>query len=265
MGLLSGLFGGGGQAAAGGVGGFLSGLGQKAHDVWNGTTPQLNIQEHPDLMDERLGPIHQMPTFTDTGKTTGGLLSKMQAPDSRGLTFGDKLYAAGNVLQGDSGGAATFLQNQRATADAMDQRMQATRLARSGARNFRNNLNPDGTMNFKGYADAMGDDLDPMAALKLEAASRPHLTPMSTGNGGTASFNEDTGQWTPGIAGQRPAPEGYTRRPDGSLSPIDPNYAAGQRQLYGDRYELQNQYKRFAPKGPGKPGAPQPRATGRVL
>lgn len=264
--------GGGGGMGGGGGGGFLSNLGSGFHDFMHGTTPELAINERPDLIGQtanplpmqgsagtefatrgvpNTGPIEQMPSMTPTGNTTGGLLSKLQDPDSRGLTFGDKLFAAGGALQGDSGGAATFIQNQRANASAEDEKMRQRRNALLGAKAFRRNVDANGNMNFQGYATDLGDAFDPQKAAELQKLLAHKYQLASLANGGAGAFDPDTGSITQQIAGERKAPDGYSYMPNGQLSPIDENYAAGQRRIYGDRAQVANEYKRFAPRGGG--------------
>ena len=274
MGLLSALSGMMGPGG-GGDGGLLSGI----HDYLSGTTPEVAI--NPGAITPAsggslpmrggtgfetqgvpaMGAIQAAPTITPTGNTTGGLLSKLQAPDGRGLTFGDKLFAAGNVLQGDSGGAATYLQNQRANAQNEDDRMTARRNQLAGAKAFRNNLNPDGSMNFQGYANDLGDELDPAKAVALRKGMGHEYQLASLANGGAGSFDPTTGKVTEQIAGQRKAPDGYSYNADGTLTPIDPNYVAGQKQIYGDRYTEQRLNRTFAPRSGGSGGSHIPRGA----
>ena len=147
----------------------------------------------------------------------GGLLDKIKTPDARGLTFGDKLFAAGSVLQGDSGGAATYLQNQRGLADKVAERDKATALSKRGAAAFRNNILGDGTFNFKGYADDLGDDLDPMAALKMRDATEPDYGVMSGQRGQLTAYNKRNPRDHYEVQPAGPAPESMFND-DGSIN-----------------------------------------------
>ena len=246
MGLLNGLqsmLGPGG----GGNGGFLSGI----HDYLSGTTPVMAPGGPAQNMGTMLptnGPgtggdqVQYTPPPTLTGNTTGGLLSKLQAPDARGLTFGDKLFAAGNVLQGDSGGAASYIQNQRANAQNEDDRMTARRSQLAGAKAFRNNMNPDGSMNFQGYTNDLGDELNPEKAVALRKDMRPDITPMSGANGALYGFNKDTGTFGLGVPGVTPQ---TLFNPDGS---INQGFIEGKRQEALAVSKAQREGKPLAPR-----------------
>lgn len=246
--------------------GFLDRLGHSAHNFLSGSTPELSMHQAAPLQDERLGAVQQMPEFAPTGKTTGGLLERMQAPDDRGMTFADKLWTAGSVLGGDNQGADTFRAGRQLAQQGEEDKQRAKALATKGAQAFRDAIGPDGQFNTQGYAAAMGADLDPNEAANLHKALQRNYQLASLANGGAGSFDPASGKVTQQIAGQRPAPDGYTRDPaTGALGPIDPNYVAGQRQIYGDRYEQQRLNRTFAPRAPAKPGAPRPQATGGRL
>jgi hypothetical protein len=272
---MGGFLGSFGQSA----GGFLSGLGDKFGDFMHGTTPVLAMHEGASIPGgdgsvplpmqgsggsgfetqgvPQTGTIQQAPTFTPTGQTTGGLLSKLQDPDSRGLTFGDKLFAAGSVLQGDSGGAATYLQNQRALAGKEDDKMTATRARLAGQKAFKNNIGPNGEMNFQGYANDMGDNFDPAEALALrKAMQRPAYQSVNTANGGTATFDPVSGNYRPGIAGvAKPS----LFNPDGTLNE---NFILGRTKDVEAEAAARRRGAPLAPRAGPKPAAPQPRETG---
>jgi hypothetical protein len=257
-----------------GAGGFLSGLGGRLSDMWHGTTPELAPGGPVRNMGTMLpanGPgtggdqVQYTPPPTLTGNTTGGLLSKLQDPDSRGLTFGDKLFAAGSVLQGDSGGAATYLQNQRSNAQNENDRMTARRNQLAGAKAFRDNIGPNGEMNFQGYANAMGDEFDPEKAVSLRKALAPKYSPVSLAGGGAAAFNEATGRFDTQIAGAPKQPGKY-RMIDPNGDPNDP----GNWEVNPLEAQLAQQVARgrrigapLAPRAGPKPAAPHPTPTGR--
>lgn len=205
-GLLSGLMG-GLRGAAGQAGGLLDDVGGKVQRGLYGTTPEAAVTEHADTSNSGFGPLRQAPSINLTGQNTDGLLSKLGTPDGRGLTFGDKLFAAGSVLQGDSGGAAAYLANQRGTADAMGERKRQQDMARLGQEAFRGAIMPDGKFNFKGYVDALGSQGDPKSALAMRDAMRPNLTPMSGARGAVNVFDRDTGDVREALAATPLTPE----------------------------------------------------------
>jgi len=217
-----------------GLGGLLSGLKGGFSNAMQGTTPELRDTSGPGFMDERRGMIKPPISLEATGGTTGGLLDKIKAPDSRGLTFGDKLFAAGSILQRDPGGAATFLQNQRGIADQMAQRDKAQGIKERFARAFRNNIGPDGQMNFQGLMAEAGDDFDPMDLVGLRKATRPDIVPMSGPRGALMGFNKDTGTASTLVPGE--AQQQQLFNPDGS---INQQYIRGRSQeaeaIYGGR------------------------------
>lgn len=254
MGFLDGLKGAFGGGAGGGGGGLLSGMGGKLHDAWAGTDPVMQATERPDLMNERVGPIHQMPQIEATGGTTGGLLSKMQTPDARGLTFGDKLFASGSILQGDSGGAASYIQNQRSLADRDSQRGMAKETAEKGLAALRGNIDPaTGQLNVRGYLDALPPGSDPMDGLKMRDALRPDVTPMSGPDGSLYGFNRGTGTFTQGVAG-RPKPPGQLIQDEDGNWGVNPQFVQLQEQVAAAK-------RRGAPLAGRAPRAPA--STGR--
>jgi hypothetical protein len=205
-----------------------------------------------------------MPSFTPTGQTTGGLLSKLQDPDSRGLTFGDRLFAAGQALGGDSGGAATYLQNQRKMAQEEDDRMTAKRNAIAGAQALRDNYGPEG-FNARGYMQAMGENLDPATLLALKKGVGRNFT----SNGGVAAFDPDAGTARQVIAGTPKAPGPLILKPGTDANNPqnwvpNPNYMAATQ----EKSAAERAGKPLAPRvgrAPPKPGVPRPVATGRVF
>jgi hypothetical protein len=125
-----------------------------------------------------------------------GLLDRMGTADDRGMNFGDKLFAMGQILQGDMGGAADFMHQQRASNDVLQQRALQQKIAQGGLDALRNNMRDDGSLDLKGYLRDMPAGGDPTQGLGLAEDQRPKFTPMSIGDGGLASFDPRHGTAT---------------------------------------------------------------------
>lgn len=110
-------------------------------------------------------------------------LDRLGRPDARGLTFGDKLFAAGSVMQGDSGGAASYLQNQRATADVVSERERKRELAMRSLAALRKNFK-GGQFNYEGYLADMPNDGDPTEALAMATKLAPEVQVQNMGANG---------------------------------------------------------------------------------
>lgn len=228
MGLLQGLMsklGGAGMAGGGGMGGgmggLLGGLGDKLGGFINGTGAEFSSQPRPDIDGgEGIGPIQQMPQMTQTKAAQPGLLERMKTPDARGLTFGDKLFAAGSVMQGDSGGAATYLSNQRAAADQLSERTRGRDLAAQGLDALRGAIDPaTGQLNVQKYLASLPAGADMSEGLKVREALQPRRTSMSGPGGGIYSVDQDAPggpKATELIAGRPAAPSLFN--PDGTLN-----------------------------------------------
>lgn len=259
MGKLGGMGGGAPMGMAGGapsmgLGGLLSGMGGKLNDFVHGTGAELSSTPRPDIDGGAgIGPIQQMPNIQETKAAQPGLLERMKTPDARGLTFGDKLFAAGSVMQGDSGGAATYLNNQRAAADQLSERTRSRDLASQGLDALRGAIDPaTGQLNVQKYLASLPAGADPGQGLKVREALRPNVSPMSGPRGAIRLFDQDTGTFRPGgIEGEAAQQELYL--PDGS---INPKYIAGQQA----EAQAQSAGRRagappvFAPRGGGRGG-----------
>lgn len=245
----------------GGGGGFLSGLGGKFQNMMHGTTPVLKDVTGPGGMGgssngiyqgREVGMIKPPISLEDTGQKTGGLLSKVRDPDSRGLTFSDKLFAAGSVLQGDSGGAATYIANQRNAADALNERERTRGIAERGAAAFSENLLDGLPDNFKRYARALGKDLNPESLMKMYQDQRTKYSGMSTANGGITAFDPYNPAGSVVVnPGEAAEPPKFVQGPNGLM----PNPVWGEWQ-----------YQQAAAERRGKPQAPRVgRASGGGL
>jgi hypothetical protein len=157
------------------------------------------------------GPIQQMPQFQQAG-----LLDRMGTPDANGRTFGDKLFAAGSILQGDSGGAASYLQNQRTMQDAENERQRQQNIAQAGMKAISDNVDPvTGRLNTQGYLKAMaaggGSAGDLSQGLAVRKALAPETSVITPGAEGAynVSRNQDTGAATSSTL----VPKDWTKSP----------------------------------------------------
>jgi hypothetical protein len=87
-----------------------------------------------------------------------GFLSRLTAPDPDGVTFNDKLMAMGSILQGDSKGAASYLQQQRKNASAtvaakqkLQDSLDKQKAAQEAANDLAANTDAKGYINMQGY------------------------------------------------------------------------------------------------------------------
>lgn len=194
-----------------------------------------------------LGLLQQAPV---QGPSTS-FLDRLKSPDERGLTFGDKLFAAGAVAQGDSGGAASYLQNQRTMHDTLTQRTKQEDMAKAGMEALRGNIRPDGSLDFQGYLGALPKGADPAAALSMRNDMRQKITPMSGSRGSMYGFNQDTGQFIQGVGPTEPEePPKFIKGPNGNMMPNP---------VYGQYAEMVARGERS-----GKPLAPQRPRVGRA-
>jgi hypothetical protein len=184
----------------------------------------------------------------------GGLLDRLGKPDSRGLTFSDKLFASGSILKGDSGGAASYIQNQRQMADTLSERTRARDIAKRGAAAFKGAMRPDGTVDFQKLIEGYGDDLDPSKAVELATSLAPKSSVMSTANGGLSDVTRPAfgGPATARelIAGTPKEPPKFIPGPNGVPIP-NPVYGQYQKMIAAAERE-------------GKPLAPRAPARGRA-
>ena len=115
-----------------------------------------------------------------------GFLSRLMAPSENGLTFADKLMAAGSLLKGDTAGAHSYLKDrleavQKATDTATKQKA-----ARAAANVLAQNTNPDNTINIQGYLRGMaliGAGPDDKVLSAIYAHNLPENVAMSGPNG----------------------------------------------------------------------------------
>src|SRR4051812_26102489 len=85
-----------------------------------------------------------------------GLLARVTAPDPSGLTFGDKLFAVGSSLKGDTAAVGRYLNTRNAAL--VKQKADATKqaLAKAASQVLADNTDANGAVNIqglvKGYA-----------------------------------------------------------------------------------------------------------------
>lgn len=158
------------------------------------------------------------------------LRDKMTTPDGRGLTLSDKLFASGSILQGDTGGAATYLQNQRNQAMAQAQKDELTRQRSRMTTALRSAVDPDGNFSLPKYLDLAGADADLGEAVGLNNALNPKGTFMNAA-GGLYYTNPRTGQAQQVVAPAQPKlPNGLRYDESGNVT-IDPQFVQLQEQV----------------------------------
>lgn len=175
-----------------GFGGLLSGLGSRIKSGAHGVTDAVMgvptfTSESNDLPPGLLGgeTLKRPPTVTPTGKKEGGLLSHFLNTGDDGVTVGDRVFALGSILQGDSGGAQSYLSGQRTAATAANDRKRRDELERSGIEALRANIGENGQLNLPGYLKAvLAAGGDPAAGLGLAQTLAPKTSLQNAGGGG---------------------------------------------------------------------------------
>lgn len=164
-------------------------------------TPELQSTSN-DIVDPELGLLKRPPTIeaNPNGNTQGGLLSNLLNTGDDGVTFGDKLYAAGGVLRGDqdplSGINAKRTKFQAAESQrAMEEKQQAQRTKQSAALRA---AYQGGKFNPQAYIDAMAGDVTPD-----ELAGFTKLAPKAGVDGGFA-YTQDPFSGETQFGAQRP-------------------------------------------------------------
>lgn len=164
-------------------------------------TPELQSTSN-DIVDPKLGLLKRPPTIeaNPNGNTQGGLLSNVLNTSDDGVTFGDKLYAAGGVLRGDedplSGINAKRTKFQAAESQrAMEEKQQAQRAKAASALRA---AYQGGKFNPQAYIDAMAGDVTPD-----ELAGFTKLAPKSGVDGGFA-YTQDPFSGETQFGAQRP-------------------------------------------------------------
>lgn len=215
--------------------------------------PTQNVNPGQVIHDPRVGDLQTAPTLG--GQST--FLDRLRAPDDRGLTFGDKLFAAGGIAQGDSSGAMQYLQNQRQTARTTKlQDMQLDdRKRRSAA--FKAAM-ATGQFDPAVYAQISEDSLDPDDLAKLQGAFRSHRQFVQGGGGGVYLGDPESGQFEQMVKPPPKSAGGYVQDPDTgewSFAPGGPADPAVIRQLANIRRQAVTSNP--MPKAAGKGRAPK--------
>lgn len=177
-----------------------------------------------------VGPLQQAPELT----RTPGLLERLGTPDARGLTFGDKLFAAGSIAQGDSSGAMSQLQNRQIMArqQALQDQTLEDRKRRSAA--FKAAM-ATGKFDPATYAQMSEDSFDPDEAAKLATAFRRQGHFMNANNGLYYVNEDDPGNPTEVVKGQPKPPGQFVQDPETGEWGINPDYVQLQEQIAAAR------------------------------
>lgn len=175
-----------------GISGLLGGLGAKfggaargAQDALLGapTFAATSNDVPPGLLGEEA--LRRPPTLTPTGQREGGLLSGFLNTDESGISGRDRLFAMGSILQGDSGGAQTYLQGQRTAATAANDRKRRDELERGGLEALNSAFDERGNFDMPRYlAKVRQLGLDPSAGLKMAESLAPKISLQNAGGGG---------------------------------------------------------------------------------
>lgn len=146
----------------------------------------------------------------------GDRLKHVTDTDKEGVTFGDKLFAMGSILQGDSAGGANYLQGRRNAAEKRMLRDEETRLRKGGAANIARNWGKDG-LNVGGYLQGQADiggGVDLGDILRAQEAAQPHWQALTPAGGGMMLFNPRTRE-TQEVSSGPARMDQYIRGPDG--------------------------------------------------
>jgi hypothetical protein len=124
---------------------------------------------------QALNPADFMPPQQPSGMgAPGGLLNRLTSNSPDGLTFADKLMATGSFLKGDSGGAMSYLQQQKNAAKATQTAQQATALRmlqnKALAMSYRNGVFDPAT-----YAALSGSSMNPDTMMAMQKVMQPKI------------------------------------------------------------------------------------------
>lgn len=182
----------------GGGGGLLAGLGKKVGMGGGGFGQAFQLGGMAPQGAGAGAPIMGDFEGGDAGMDTGpapagaagmaggdkGLLGGVKSPDGHKVSFADKLFAAGSVLQGDSGGAATYIQNQRNMADKLNERDRTRGITERGAKAFSEHLLKSLPPEFQEYARALPPgEMDPSKMIEMATSMAPKTSSMNVGTG----------------------------------------------------------------------------------
>lgn len=179
-----------------GLGGLLSGLGGKLGGAFQGaargaqdalfgnpTFAATSNDLEPGLLDAE--GLKRPPTLTPTGNTEGGLLSNFLNTDESGISGRDRMFALGSILQGDSGGAQSYLSGQAAQAQAMRDRQRREELERAGMEALSGSIDDRGNFDMRQYMTKVRQlGIDPSSGLQMAQSLAPKVSTMTPGAGG---------------------------------------------------------------------------------
>jgi hypothetical protein len=169
-----------------------------------------------------VGPIQQAPQLTQQP----GLLDRLGTPDERGLSFGDKLFAAGSIAQGDSQGAYSMIQQARAAHRQQQQEDEAKRVKANRSAAFKAAIDPvTGRFNPGIYAQMAGEDFDPQDAAQARTAFKKDGAFMNANNGIYHVSEDDPAHPTTVVAGAPKPPGQFVQDPETGEWGINPLYA----------------------------------------
>jgi hypothetical protein len=158
-----------------------------------------------------LGNLQQAPV---QGAPTS-FLDRLGTEDSRGRTFGDKLFAAGQIAQGQD--PSSFLQNRQAVSDQERQIEEAKARQAKLSQVMAASMGPDDQINPRTLmqgAAGIGGGVDIDTMLKLQKANEDQWSPMSAGSD-VVMGNKRTGQFGSTYHGvQKPG----LLNPDGTIN-----------------------------------------------
>jgi hypothetical protein len=118
-----------------------------------------------------------------------GLLSRLGSTTPDGINFADRLTALGSILQGDSKGAQSYLQNQRSNADTLAQRKIKTDMAAATTEALKKAVGAKG-VDLATYLQALPPGADPELGIKLWKEMQPDYGEFGTAGGGAGWYNK---------------------------------------------------------------------------
>lgn len=138
--------------------------------------------------DPRVGALQMAPQMGPQE----GFLDRLRKPDDNGVSFADRLFAAGGVARGDSDGAMNYLNTIRdkAVQAQKDQRAQGLLKQRSAA--FKAAM-ASGSFDPAVYAQMADAAFDPSDVAALDKVGKPHYQFLEQPDGGVSVGNPDTG------------------------------------------------------------------------
>lgn len=142
-----------------------------------------------------------------------GFLDKIKDPGSDGISFVDRLYAAGGLAAGDPNGGMPYLQGikDRQAKDQITQLQLGDRQKRSAA--FKAAM-MTGKFDPSIYAQMAEDALDPGDLASLQGSLKPRTQFLQGPNGQVSLGDLDTGEVAEKIKGGQRIVNGYIQDPE---------------------------------------------------